>query len=123
MKRHRSRNSRRRSRNYPLYVRYGGKKIRRAAALKKLQFRFKKSGKARTMKSAYRMAKGAVNRMKTYHGNTKQRICIGSGRGGTKAKRAASKRHSRLMKEVAAMVKTGNYTRKQAFKNLAEHSK
>jgi hypothetical protein len=119
MKRHRSRNSRRRSRNYPLYVRYGGKKIRRAAALKKLQFRFKKSGKARTLKSAYRMAKGAVNRLHTYHGK-KQRVRLGGGRRVTKAMRAAGKRLGRMSRKVAKMVKSGKYTRKQAFKKLAK---
>jgi hypothetical protein len=65
---------RRRSRNYPIMVRVGRKRMKYGRALRKLAGRMLRRRKARKIGSATRMAKRSLSRFKMWHG--KDRIAI-----------------------------------------------
>jgi hypothetical protein len=65
---------RRRSRNYPIMVRVGRKRMKYGRALRKLAGRMLKRHKARKIGSATRMAKRRLARLKMWHG--KDRIML-----------------------------------------------
>lgn len=93
MKRSKRRLNRRRSRNHAIYVRYKGKRIKQAAARMRLAHQLRKSGKARTMKSALRKAAARLSRFKAYHGKDRVRILSGRRR---KSKHFSPKKFIRM---------------------------